>query len=128
DAASRQTLELLRVTESALWRGIGAAHLGGHVGDISHAIGDFIASQGNYGIVRQYTGHGIGSSMHQAPDVPNTGKAGRGPRLVPALVLAVEPIVTLGSSRSRVRDDGWTVETVDGSIGAHFEHTFTITE
>lgn len=127
-AADVRTAELLRVTETALWRGIAAARLGGRVSDISHAIGTYIASQGEYGVVREYTGHGIGSSMHQPPDVPNTGRAGRGAKIVPGLVLAVEPIVTLGSGRARIQADDWTVETVDGSIGAHFEHTFTVTE
>lgn len=126
--ADARTVELLRVTETALWRGIAAAKLGGRVGDISHAIGTYIASQGEYGVVREYTGHGIGSSMHQPPDVPNAGRAGRGAKIVPGLVLAVEPIVTLGSGRARIQADDWTVETVDGSIGAHFEHTFTVTE
>lgn len=120
--------ELLRVTEEALWRGITAARIGGRIGDISHAIESYVRSQGEYGIVHDYTGHGIGSAMHQPPDVPNTGKPGRGARLVPGLVLAVEPMITSGSATTRVLSDDWTVVTTDGSIGAHFEHTFTLTE
>lgn len=120
--------ELLRVTEESMWRGIAAAALGGKIGDISNAIETYIDSQGDYGIVQGYTGHGIGSAMHQPPDVPNYGRAGRGPKLVKGLALAVEPMVTLGSSDTRTLADGWTAVTSDGSWAAHFENSFTLTD
>lgn len=124
---SDEAQELVRVTEGALWRGIAAARLGGRVGDISRAVEAYIRSQGSFGIVEDYTGHGIGSAMHQPPDVPNRARGHRGPRLVEGLALAVEPMVVLGSQTSVVRDDAWTVATADGSWAAHFEHTFTLT-
>lgn len=119
--------ELLRVTEEALWRGLAAARLSGRVGDISHAIEHYVREQGEYGIVEDYTGHGIGTEMHLPPDVPNYGRPGRGPRLKRGLALAVEPMVTLGSPETAVADDEWTVVTIDGSLSAHFEHTFALT-
>jgi methionyl aminopeptidase len=124
--------ELMRVTEESLWQGIAAARLGGRVTDISHAIESHLRSQphpagASYGILEDYVGHGIGSAMHQPPNVPNYGRAGRGPRLVRGLALAVEPMVTLGSNQTRLLPDEWTVGTVDGSWAAHFEHTFTLT-
>src|SRR5688500_7984610 len=87
--------ELMRVTEEAMWRGIAAARVGGRVGDISHAVESHVRSSGPYGVLEDYVGHGIGSQMHQPPNVPNVGRAGRGPRLVEGLALAVEPMVTL---------------------------------
>ena len=117
------------VTRESLWAGIGAARLGGRVTDISHAIEKSIRGRKErYGILKDYTGHGIGSQMHQAPDVPNTGRPGRGPRIVEGLVLAVEPMVTLGSAIGVTLDDEWTVVTKDGSRAAHWEHTITVTE
>lgn len=118
---------LLDVTESAMWRGIAAARPGGRVTDISHAIEVHVRSAGDFGIVGDYTGHGIGTEMHQAPDVPNLGRRGKGPRLVPGLALAVEPMITLGSPEVGVLEDDWTVITEDASYAAHFEHTFTLT-
>lgn len=122
------TLELMRVTEESLWRGIAAARLGGRVSDISHAVESHVRSQGDYGILEDYTGHGIGSEMHMPPNVPNHGRAGRGPTLVEGLALAVEPMVTAGTKETVVLDDDWTVATSDGSMSAHFEHTFTLTD
>jgi len=119
--------ELMRVCEEAMWRGIAAAAPGGRVSDIGHAVESFVSGCGDYGIVEDYTGHGIGSEMHQPPDVPNYGRPGRGPRLVTGIALAVEPMLTLGSRRTRLLDDGWTVVTADGSYAAHFEHTFALT-
>ncbi len=115
------------MTEEALWRGIAAARLGGRVTDISHAVESHVRANGSYGILEDYVGHGIGSAMHMPPNVPNDGRPGRGPRLVPGLALAVEPMVTLGDPESDVLDDDWTVVTTDGSWAAHFEHTFTLT-
>jgi methionyl aminopeptidase len=119
--------ELMRVTEDALWAGITAARLGGRVSDISHAVESAVRTRGDYGILEDYVGHGIGTSMHMPPNVPNVGRAGRGPRLVPGLALAVEPMVTLGTGETDVCDDEWTVVTADGTRAAHFEHTFTLT-
>jgi methionyl aminopeptidase len=120
--------ELLRVTEDALWAGIAAFRLGGRVGDISHAVESHVRAQGDYGIVEDYTGHGIGTALHQPPDVPNVGRARRGPKLVRGLALAIEPMVVLGSADSVLREDQWTVATADGSWAAHFEHTCALTE
>ena len=124
---SDDVLELLRVTEESLWRGMTAARLGGRLTDISHAIETYVRGQGRYGILEDYTGHGIGTEMHMAPNVPNYGRRGRGPAIVEGLALAVEPMVTLGSKHTDLLEDEWTVATVDGSTAAHFEHTFTVT-
>jgi methionyl aminopeptidase len=124
---SEELTQLMRVTEEAMWRGIAAAHLGGRVTDISHAVERHVRSQGRYGILEDYTGHGIGSQMHQPPNVPNYGRPGKGPRLVEGLALAVEPMITLGTKDTSTLEDDWTVVTDDGSWAAHFEHTFTIT-
>jgi methionyl aminopeptidase len=123
-----EVAELMRVCEESMWRGIAAARLGGRVTDISHAIESYVRSQGRYGIVEDYVGHGIGSAMHQPPNVPNYGRPGKGPRLVKGLALAVEPMVTLGSPETTVLDDDWTVVTTDARWAAHFEHSFTLTE
>lgn len=120
--------ELLRVTEASLWAGIGAAVLGGRVNDLSEAVEESVRAAGDYGILEDYTGHGIGTAMHQPPDVPNVSVRGRSPRLVEGLVLAVEPMVTLGTAETRTLADDWTVVTLDGSYAAHHEHTFTLTE
>jgi methionyl aminopeptidase len=120
--------ELMRVTEEAMWRGIAAAALGGRVTDISHAVETYVRGQGAFGIIEEYVGHGIGSAMHQPPNVPNYGRPGKGPRLVEGLALAVEPMVVAGDPATHVLADDWTVKTDDGSLAAHFEHTFTLTE
>jgi len=123
-----EVTELMRVTEEGLWAGIAAARLGGRIGDISHAVETTIRAQGDYGILEDYVGHGIGSQMHLPPNVPNVARRGeRGPKLVTGLALAVEPMVTLGSPETDVQPDDWTVVTSDGSWAAHFEHTFTLT-
>ena len=124
---SPDALELMRVTEEAMWRGFAAARLGGRVTDISHAVESFVRSQGHFGIVEDYVGHGIGSAMHQPPNVPNFGRPGKGPKLVEGLALAVEPMVVLGDQSTHVLADDWTVKTDDGSLAAHFEHSFTLT-
>jgi methionyl aminopeptidase len=121
---------LMDVTEGSMWAGFAAARLGGRVSDISHAIESHIRAQpdGNrYGILEDYTGHGIGSAMHMPPNVPNYGRPGRGEKLVRGLALAVEPMVTLGTKETSVAEDDWTIVTDDGSWAAHFEHTFTLT-
>lgn len=126
-AVPDEVTELMRVTEEAMWRGIAAARLGGRVTDISHAIEQHVRSAGSFGILEDYVGHGIGSEMHQPPNVPNYGRPGKGPKLVEGLALAVEPMITLGSHATDVLDDDWTVVTTDGSWAAHFENTFTLT-
>jgi methionyl aminopeptidase len=123
-----EVTDLMRVTEEALWAGIAAARLSGRVGDISRAVESTIRTHGDYGILEDYVGHGIGSRMHMPPNVPNVVRRGeRGPKLVTGLALAVEPMVTLGTQDTEVLDDDWTVVTADGSLAAHFEHTFTLT-
>ena len=122
-----EALELMRVTEEAMWRGFAAASLGGRVTDISHAVESYVRSQGDFGVVEDYVGHGIGTAMHQPPNVPNFGRPGRGPKLVEGLALAVEPMVVTGDQSTHVLADDWTVKTDDGSLAAHFEHTFTLT-
>jgi methionyl aminopeptidase len=120
--------DLLRVTEESMWRSFAAARLGGRVSDISHAVESYIRAQGDFGIVEEYGGHGIGTEMHQEPHVLNYGRPGRGPKLTKGLALAVEPMVTIGSPRTRLLADNWTVVTADGTWAAHFEHTFTLTD
>lgn len=119
---------LSETTREAMWAGIAAGAVGGRVGDISHAVESHVRAQpAGYGIVADYTGHGIGSAMHQPPDVPNIGRAGRGDRLVAGMCLAIEPMVTSGSAETVVLDDEWTVVTRDRSIAAHWEHTVAYT-
>lgn len=118
---------LIDVTRESLWRGIQAAKAGVRVGVISAAIGDYIESQG-FGVVREYVGHGVGRQMHEEPSVPNYGPADKGPVLKKGMVLALEPMVTVGDWHTRQHADGWTVSTLDGSLCAHFEHTIAITD
>jgi methionyl aminopeptidase len=120
--------QLLRVTEDALWQGLAKAVVGGRLSDIGHAVESHVRQAGDYGIVEEYVGHGIGSSMHMDPSVPNYGQPGHGPELVAGMALAVEPMVNLGGRHTRVLDDDWTVVTVDAKWSAHFEHTVAITE
>ncbi len=123
-----EVAELMRVTEEALWAGMASARLSGRVSDISRGVETSVRSHGDYGILEDYVGHGIGTQMHLPPNVPNVVHRGdRGPKLVAGLALAVEPMVTLGSSETDVLGDDWTVVTADGSIAAHFEHTFALT-
>lgn len=128
--ATPQRQRLSDVTRESLWAGIAAAHLGGRVSDISHAVEASIEAQADheFGIVEEYTGHGIGSAMHQPPDVPNYGRPGRGPKIVPGLCLAVEPMITWGSAETATLEDEWTVVTRDSSDAAHWEHTITVTQ
>jgi len=122
-----ELVELMRVCEEAMWRGFAAARLGGRVTDISHAVEAYVRSQGDYGVVEDYVGHGIGSAMHMPPSVPNYGRPGKGAKLVRGIALAVEPMITMGTIETRTLDDEWTVVTLDGSWSAHFEHSFTLT-
>jgi len=126
-AISAGDAALLEACETALWRGLAQARAGGRLGDISHAVEASVERSGRYGVVEEYTGHGIGSAMHMDPPVPNYGRAGRGPRLRPGMALAIEPMVMRGGPETVQLDDGWTVVTADGSRAAHFEHTVAIT-
>jgi methionyl aminopeptidase len=126
-AISAEHAHLLEACETALWRGLAQAQPGGRLGDISHVVETSVAQSGRYGIVQEYTGHGIGSAMHMDPPVPNYGRPGRGPRLRPGMALAVEPMVMLGGPETVLLGDEWTVVTADGSWAAHFEHTVAIT-
>ena len=114
------------VCDESMWRGIAQGKVGGHLTDISAAIEEYINSQGKYGILREYGGHGIGTEMHQEPHVLNYGKAGLGPELKVGLALAIEPMITRGSARTQVLSDDWTVIAADKSNGAHFEHSFAL--
>jgi methionyl aminopeptidase len=126
---SKEELDgLLSACERALWHGLAEAVPGRRLTDISHAVEQAVRTVGRYGIVREYTGHGIGSKMHMDPAVPNYGRAGRGPVLAAGMALAIEPMLVLGGHQTRQLDDGWTVVTADGSWAAHFEHTVAITD
>ena len=119
--------KLLEVTEASLYAAIDKAQAGGRLGDIAWAVQNLCEAEG-YGVVKEFVGHGIGKSMHEDPQVPNFGNPGKGPRLKPGMVLAIEPMINLGSAEVRVLEDGWTAVTVDGSVSAHFEHTVAITK
>ena len=125
---SAEDAALLSVTERSMWAGIAKALAGGRLTDISHAVEQVVTGEAHrYGIVDHYGGHGIGTEMHQDPHLLNYGRPGRGPKLVPGMALAVEPMVTVGDPATVELDDGWTVVTKDGSRAAHFEHTVAIT-
>lgn len=119
--------ELIRVTEEGLWAGIAAARPGNRLGDVGAAISAVAAPHG-YGVVREYIGHGIGRQMHEAPDVPNYGKPGKGLKLKAGMAIAIEPMFNIGTAETKVLDDGWTVVTNDGELSAHWEHTVLITK
>lgn len=121
-----QDQALMDTCEESMWRGIAAGKLGANLSDIGHAIEKYINSQGKYGILQEYGGHGIGTEMHQEPHVLNFGKAGYGPELVTGMALAIEPMITRGSAKTRVLDDDWTVVSTDKSRGAHFENSYAI--
>ena len=123
-----EVAELSRVTEASMWAGLAQARAGGRLSDIGHAVEGVINEAGDYGIVEEYVGHGIGTSMHMHPPVPNYGKAGQGPQLKVGMALAIEPMVCLGGSEVGVLSDGWTVVTSDKRYAAHWEHTVAITE
>ena len=133
EAGSTSDLALLDATQASMWAGIAALAVGSPLYDVGAAVEDCIVDAGRvdgvtYGIVEGYVGHGIGTEMHQDPHVLNYGRPGRGPRLVKGLALAVEPMITMHSPRTRLLGDGWTVVSADGGWAAHFEHTFTLTE
>jgi methionyl aminopeptidase len=118
--------KLMDVCEESMWVGIAAGKNGGKLSDIGFAIEQYINSQGKYGILQEYGGHGIGTEMHQEPHVLNFGKAGNGPEIIPGIALAIEPMITRGTHKTKVLGDDWTVVSHDKSRGAHFEHTYAI--
>ena len=124
---SEEAAHLLDVTEQALYVGIAKMTAGNHVGDISAAIQAYVESQ-KLQVVREYTGHGVGRDMHEGPQVPNYGVAGRGMQLRPGMVIALEPMVLIGSPATKVLEDGWAVSSANGKLTAHFEHSVAVTE
>ena len=119
--------KLLEVTEQSLYVGIAKMRSGNHTGDISDAIQKFVESHG-FHVTREYTGHGVGRQMHEGPQVPNYGTAGTGPLLRPGMVIALEPMVLVGTQKTKVLKDKWTVVSADGSLTAHYEHSVAVTE
>ena len=124
-APDARVAELVEATEEALWQGVAACRPGNHVGDISAAV-EAVARRHGLGVVREFVGHGVGRAMHEDPQVPNYGRAGTGALLRRGMVLAIEPMFTLGEDAVVVLDDGWTVVTRDRSLAAHFEHTIAV--
>jgi methionyl aminopeptidase len=125
-AIDPQDQKLMDVCEESMWVGIAAGKNGARLSDIGFAIEKYINSQGTYGILQEYGGHGIGTEMHQEPHVLNFGKAGNGPTITAGMALAIEPMITRGSAKTKVLADEWTVVSVDKSRGAHFEHSYAI--
>ena len=123
---SDEALRLIRVTQYSFFEGLKFARESYRLSDISHAVQTFVEANG-YSVVREYVGHGIGRNMHEAPEVPNYGKPGHGPRLLRGMTLAVEPMVNAGTAAIKQMSDGWTVKTADGKYAAHYENTILIT-
>jgi methionyl aminopeptidase len=126
-STSPEVEHLVTVTDAALRKGIEQAQAGNRLGDVGYAIQQCIEAEG-MSVIKDYGGHGVGRSMHEDPFVPNHGAPGTGRLLRPGMVIAIEPMATLGADQSRVDADGWTIRTIDGSLAAHFEHTIAITE
>ena len=126
-SSNEQKKKLVDITRQAFFEGIQYAVKGNRIGDISHAIGEFVEKNG-FNVVREFQGHGIGEEMHEDPGIPNYGKAGRGIRLEPGMTLAIEPMVMVGKPDICVLDDGWTIVTEDETLAAHYENTILITE
>lgn len=123
---SPEAQALMDATRESLYEGIKAAAAGSRIGDIGAAVQRYVEVRG-YSVVRQFVGHGVGANLHEDPSVPNFGTPGRGPRLLPGMTLAIEPMVNAGVSEVKILGDGWTTVTADGSLSAHFEHTIAIT-
>ena len=118
---------LIKVTRESFFRAAKKAVAGGRIGDIGRAVSEYAESFG-YGVVRKYVGHGVGQNLHEDPEVPNFGTAGRGARLYPGMTIAIEPMINMGTADVKVLSDGWTVITADGSLSAHYEHTVAVTD
>ena len=125
-AISDEAKTLIEVTQQSFWEGIQHARSGGRVSDIGHAVQEYVEAHG-FSVVRDFVGHGVGHNLHEAPEVPNFGPAGHGPRLQPGMTIAVEPMVCAGDWRVKVLKDGWTTVSADGSLTAHYENTILIT-
>ena len=123
---SEQAKRLIDTTRESLYKGIAAAVVGGRIGDIGHAVQQYAEERG-FSVVREFVGHGVGTELHESPEVPNFGTPGRGIRLMPGMTIAIEPMINAGKEKVKVMPDGWTVLTQDGSLSAHFEHTVAIT-
>ena len=123
---SEEAQDLMDATRESLFAGIAAALKGARLGDIGHAVQEYVEAR-SYSVVRDFVGHGVGAKLHEDPSVPNYGTPGRGVRLLPGMTIAIEPMVNQGAYQVKVLDDGWTTVTVDGRLSAHFEHTIAIT-
>lgn len=123
---SKEAAELIEVTKQCFFEGLSKIQPGARLGDVGHAIQSYAQSYG-FGVVRKYVGHGIGSELHESPDVPNFGTAGRGQRIVAGMAIAVEPMINIGTHEVIELEDGWTVKTADGSLAAHYENTVVVT-
>ena len=123
---TKEAQALLDATKESLYEGIKAAQAGNRIGDIGSAVQRYVEPRG-YSVVRSFTGHGVGTNLHEDPSVPNYGTPGRGPRLIPGMTIAIEPMITAGDHKVKILSDDWTAVTVDGSLAAHFEHTVCIT-
>ena len=123
---SDEAKRLMEATKQSLYEGIKMAVAGNRIGDISYAVQQYVEARG-YSVVREYVGHGVGASLHEEPEVPNFGRPSHGPRLIPGMTLAIEPMVNFGGPEVKVLKDKWTVVTKDGSLSAHFEHSVLIT-
>ena len=124
---SNEAKRLCDTTRESLYLGIEQAVAGNRIGDIAFAIQSYCEERG-FSVVREYTGHGVGTHLHEDPSVPNYGTAGRGQRLLPGMTIAIEPMINMGSKAVKCLPDGWTVKTLDGKLSAHFEHTIAITK
>ena len=124
---SEEAAALIKVTRESFFRAAKKAVAGGRIGDIGRAVSEYAESFG-YGVVRKYVGHGVGQNLHEDPEVPNFGTAGRGARLYPGMTIAIEPMINMGTADVKVLSDGWTVITADGSLSAHYEHTVAVTD
>ncbi len=126
DSVTPEVQKLLEVTEASLYKGIDQARIGNSIGDVGAAVQEFVEASG-FSVVREFVGHGIGTKLHEEPQIPNFGSRGHGARLREGMVLAIEPMVNFGKPGSRVLDDKWTAVTTDGSVSAHFEHCVAVT-
>ena len=124
---SDEALRLISVTERSFWEAMKFVKAGSRVGDIGFAVENFVISNG-FSVVRDYVGHGVGAELHEEPEIPNFGRAGRGARLYSGMTLAIEPMVNAGTHEVKVRGDGWTVVTLDGKLSAHYENSIAVTE
>ena len=124
---SDEALRLISVTERSFYEAMKAARAGNRVGDVGSAVESFVISNG-FSVVRDYVGHGVGKDLHEEPEIPNFGKAGRGSRLYAGMTLAIEPMVNIGTHNVKVMSDGWTVKTLDGKLSAHYENSIAITD